>query len=150
MFAFFRKKRAISGNTRQFRRFKSFGLIKYTLLKGTLHKDVVINPKDISAGGTLFISDADLPQGRILEMDIYLPPLKDFFTVIGRIISSAKIKNAKKYLIRVCFMTMDQQEKKIINSYVENIARQSFAHRFMDKPCGTYKRKEPAFSFKEG
>ena len=135
------KKRLISQNNRLFRRMSSFCLIKYSLLNDPAHKKTLVNPKNISAGGLAFISSRDFTAGAILDMDMYLPPLKGFFTLIGAIAKTLKIKDTGQYLVRINFKAIDAEDRKRINAYVEEMARHPLLSKYFDKKSISFERR---------
>lgn len=134
------KKRLVSQNRRLYRRARSFCLIKYSFLNDPAHKQTLVNPKNISAGGLAFISKTDLTTGAMLDMEMYLPPLKGFFTLIGTIVKTSKIKDTNQYLIRINFKAIDAEDRKRINAYIEEMARHPLMNRYLDKKSQNFKR----------
>lgn len=134
------KKKMLSEDSRVHRRLRSFCLIKYNLVNNPAHKKTVTNARDISAGGVLFTSDANFPKGSMLEMDIYLPPLKNFFTAMANIVDTTKIKGTKQYWARARFTAIDPEDKKRIQAYVEHISKDPSMHKHLDKKAPRFKR----------
>lgn len=137
----FFKRHLINKDDRMFRRARSFCLIKYSRSNDPAHKKTLVNPRNISADGVMFISDTNFTAGTMLDMDIYLPPLKNFFTVIGNIIKSSKIKGVNQYLVRLHFKAMNPDDKKHINTYIEQLAKNPLISRYIDKKTTNFKRR---------
>ncbi len=141
MAIFIEKNTITSQDSRAFRRARSFCLIKYSLLSADPQKKIMVNARNISAGGTLFVSDTDLPKGTMLEMEIYLPPLKDFVTVLANVVEALKARDEDQYLVRVRFTAMDAEDRKRINFYIENLANNPFVSRYLDRKAAVFKRR---------
>ncbi|MCM8781532.1 MAG: PilZ domain-containing protein [Candidatus Omnitrophica bacterium] len=137
----FFKKKIKSQDTRTSRRMRTFCLIRYNVVSDAAHRKYLANPRDISAGGVSFISKTSFPKGSILEMDIYFPPLKDFFTVMAKVEGSLKTKSEAQYLIRANFKAIDPEDKKKINLYIEQAAKNPYMQKYLDKKARIVKRR---------
>lgn len=137
----FFKKGVVSENSRTFRRMRSFCLIKYSLASDIAQKRIIVNARDISAGGTVFISKTRIPNGAVLEMDIQLPPLKESFTVMAKVVESLKVKGEEQYLIRTHFKAIDPEDRKRINNYIEQVAKDPSMWKYFDKKATKFKRR---------
>jgi len=133
-------KNAISTNTREHRRFRSFSLLKYCLLNDPTQKTFLVNPRDVSARGASFVSDLNLPLNTILEADIYLPPLKDFVTVMANVVRVLKLKNRTQYLVGIHFRAIDPENKFRIDSYITKTAKNPSMQRYFDKKAAHFHR----------
>jgi len=134
------KSKLLSADSRTSRRFRSFGLIKYSLASKASGKTSLSNPRDISSGGTSFVCDETLPMHSMLELDIYLPPLDDFIMAIGKVVNSFLVKGTDRHLVGVQFTAMDPENKKRLSSYIEGIAKDSRMQRYLDKKGKYFKR----------
>lgn len=134
-------KKVAAEDSRNYRRFKAHCLIKYSLANKATTKKIVITPRDISADGTLFVSDTTMPKNALMEMDVYLPPLKDFFTVMGSVIRADKIKGTDQYLVAIRFTAMDPKERGSIDSYIDDVSKKPGMERFLDKKRKIVKRQ---------
>jgi len=137
----FFKKGITSENSRTFRRMRSFCLIRYSLASDISQKRIVVNARDISAGGTVFVSKTRISEGAVLEMDIQLPPLKESFTVMAKVVESLKIRGEEQYLIRAHFKAIDPEDRKLINSYIEQVAKDPTMRKYLDKKATKFKRR---------
>lgn len=133
-------KRVFTADGRAYRRLRSFCLIKYMLVNDPQQRRILANTKDISAGGIQFVSDANIPTGAVLEVDIYLPPLNDFFTAMALVVSSENAREGNKYFVRVRFTAIDPDDRKRINSYIEHFSRDPALKKFLDKKRGKFSR----------
>jgi len=133
-------RKTVSVNSRKNRRSRSFCLLKYCVLNKSPQKTAVVNSRDISASGAGFVSDEKLPLNAILEIDIYLPPLKDFITVMANVVRELKIRDSNQYFIGTQFTAVDPREKSKINSYIESLAKDPATRIYLDKKAGYFKR----------
>jgi c-di-GMP-binding flagellar brake protein YcgR len=131
-------------DSRQTRRFRSFCLLKYSISSSSVQKTTIVNPRNISAKGASFISDDKLSLDVIFEADIYLPPLKDFVTVMAKTVRVLKIKDTQEYWVGVRFTAIDPADKIRINSYIEDAAKDPQMYRYLDKKGRYFKRRSLA------
>jgi|GEM_PF-4237173 c-di-GMP-binding flagellar brake protein YcgR len=129
-----------SKNSRELRRFRSFCLLKYSVLNRMPQKTTMVNPKDINAKGTLFVSDEYIPLNSLLELDLYLPPLKDFITIMAKVARVQKARDDDRYFVGTQFTAMDPADKLRIHSYIEKQAKDPDMQRYFDKRAGYFKR----------
>ncbi|MBI4336177.1 MAG: PilZ domain-containing protein [Candidatus Omnitrophica bacterium] len=128
-------------DSRAKRRVRAFCLLKYSVLNKMPQKTTVVNPKDISASGTAFICDENLPVNSMLEVDIYMPPLKDFITVMASVVWVSKIKDTERFVVGVRFTAMDQEEKMRLNSYIAKLSKDPTMHPYLDRKARRFKRQ---------
>lgn len=133
-------KKIISQDSRGARRFRSFGLLRYSPA-GSTGKKTIVNPRNISARGASFISEESLNANSLLEIDIYLPPLNDFITVIANVVRVLKIKDTDQYWVGVRFTAIDPADRNRINSYIEEMAKNPSMYRYLDKKAKYFKRR---------
>jgi len=133
-------KKSTSENSREHRRFRSFCLLKYSVLNRTPQKTTMVNPQDINAKGALFVSDEHLPLNALLELDLYLPPLKDFITIMAKVARVQKAKGDDRYFVGMQFTAMDPADKLRINSYIEKQAKDPDMQKYFDKRARFFKR----------
>lgn len=134
-------KRVISEDGRQHRRLRTHCLIKYSFANDPSAKKRVVTTRNISSSGALFISDLPLPKNALLEAEIYLPPFKNFFTVMASVARVEKIRETDQYWGGIHFTAIDPNEKETINSYIEDLAKHPAMHKFLDKKSKVFKRK---------
>lgn len=135
------RKSVISENTRRYRRLRAYCLIKYSCPTDPTLKKHLVTPRDFSAGGVLFISDRPVDKNKVLEVDIYLPPLKDFFMAMAKVVRVVKIKETEQYWIGLRFTAMDPKEKEVIDSYIQRLAQDPSMKRYLDSSGRWFRRK---------
>lgn len=133
--------KVVTKNSRQARRCRTFGLLKYCVLNRSPQQTILVNPRDISANGVAFISDTSLPVKAILEIDIYMPPLNGFITVIAHVARVVKIKDSDRYLIGAHFAAMDPADRSRINDHIEKLAKDQANQQYLDKEANSFRRQ---------
>ncbi len=134
-------KRIISQESRAFRRARAFGIIKYSVAGDPEHKKVLANPRSISAGGALFIADKKFIKGTVIDLELYLPPLKGFFNVVSSVVDSSRIGNLEEYWIRIKFTAINPEDRRTINNYIEGMAKDPEMAKYLDKSGASFKRR---------
>jgi len=134
-------KRTLSRDSRVFRRARAFGIIKYSITGDPAHSKTLVNPRNISAGGALFIVNKKLPKGTIMDIKLYLPPLKDFFSMVASVVDSSRIDNSGEYWTRIEFTAITQEDRRSISAYIEDLANDPEVSRYLDKKGLMFKRK---------
>ncbi len=134
-------KREVRENNRAFRRARSFCIIKYCLAGDQVKQKTLANPRNLSAGGLLFAAQKHFPKDTMLDIDMYIPPLKGFFTVVATVVNSAREGAAGEYAIRVKFTAIDPEARKHINNLIEEMANNPSLSQYLDK--GGSKPKRP-------
>jgi c-di-GMP-binding flagellar brake protein YcgR len=133
-------RRTISQDSRVFRRVRAFAIIKYSITGDPAHSKTVVNPRNISAGGALFMVNKKLSKGTIMDIELYLPPLKDFFSIVASVVDSSRIDKSRKYWTRIKFTAIAQEDRRSISAYIEDLANDPEASRYLDKKGLMFKR----------
>ena len=130
----------ISRDSRIFRRARAFGIIKYAITGDPAHSKTLVNPRNISAGGALFMMNKKLPKGTIMDIELYLPPLKDFFSIEASVVDSSRIDDSGEYGTRIKFTAITEEDRRSINAYIEDLANDPESAKYLDEKGLMFKR----------
>ena len=125
----FRKKTKLL-NARRFKRFRADFLVKYEVGKGTAGR--ITNARDIGAGGVRFWSEEKLPESSLLNVSIYLPPLRRTVEGVVRVLRVRRVKKTLLYSIAVSFMDLKQEDREAINQFAEGLSQEKGAQFLID------------------
>ena len=114
------RKKVKAPNTRRFKRFRADFLVKYEVGKGAAGR--ITNARDIGAGGIRFWSEEKLPESSLLNVSIYLPPLKRVVEGVVRVLRARRVKKTVLYSIAVSFLDLKQEDRAAINQFAEGLS----------------------------
>ena len=114
------RKKVKAPNARRFKRFRANYLVKYEVSKGTAGR--VTNARDIGAGGLRFWSEEKLPESSLLNVSIYIPPLKRVVEGVVRVLRVRRVKKTMAYSIAVSFLDLKHEDREAINRFAESIS----------------------------
>lgn len=126
---FFRKKTKLA-NTRRFKRFRADFLVKYQVdPKGGAK---ITNARDVGAGGIKFWSEEKIPESSLLNVSIYMPPLKRVVEGVVCVLRVRKVKKTFLYSIAVSFLDLKQEDREEINRFAEGLSKEKGAQFLLD------------------
>ncbi len=114
------RKKVKAPNARRFKRFRADFLVKYEVGQGTTGR--VTNARDVGAGGLRFWSDEKLPESSLLNVSIYIPPLKRVVEGVVRILRVRRVKKTTSYSIAVSFLDLKQEDREAIDQFAEGLS----------------------------
>ncbi|MFH1847834.1 MAG: PilZ domain-containing protein [Candidatus Omnitrophota bacterium] len=127
-------------NSRLHRRLRIHCLAKYSVEGARPLKKHMVTPRNISASGLVFLSEAPIARKSVLKIEMYLPPLKSSFTATADVVRTSRIKETGQYWIGAHFTDMDPGEKEAIGGYIQGLSTDPSMKRFLDKKGERFKR----------
>jgi Tfp pilus assembly pilus retraction ATPase PilT len=76
--------------------------------------------KNLSAGGTLFISEEALPIGSIIDIKVELPDSAEAIEALAKVVRVEERYEEKGYDIAVCFLDLTGSQRTRLNKYIES------------------------------
>ena len=118
-------------NSRRFKRFRANYLVKYQLA-GALEEPFVSNLKDLSAGGCRFWSEVAFPEGKLLKISIWIPPIEKTLEALARLVRVRRAPDSDVYYLSVSFAEGSPEIQTSLNDFIEKLAEDRGARRLID------------------
>jgi hypothetical protein len=111
---------------RKYKRIEKLHMTKVRVKQHECHETVstgwnVVTLRDLGAAGLFFYSKEDLRLGSLLDFKIDISDSSPTINCIGEIIRIEKSNPPSKFGIATEFTEIDEKEKEMINTTVENI-----------------------------
>lgn len=116
-------KKVKTKDQRQHKRLNAIYLVKYVTGRPN-EPPKIRNIRDVSAGGVKFISDHELEAGSVIRVNVLVPPLVRSFSAQAKVlrVNRAHKKNLV-YSVAVQFINISEEDKVVLNNFVESIMR---------------------------
>lgn len=111
--------RRIIFERRKFVRIDGSYAVYYTDITTQEPKSDAGQAKNISAGGILFITDREFPEGTVLKLRIRLPDEQDYISVKVRVVYSRQRVKGLLYDTRAKFIGIREEHRDAIRKIVE-------------------------------
>ena len=125
------EKKYIANNTRRFKRMRAGYLVKYQIA-GSNEEPFVSNLKDISAGGCRFWADQFLPEGVLLKVSIWVPPIERKIQALARLIRVRRSPQSPVYYLSASFVEVPTADQAAMNEFIEEISQAPGARQLVD------------------
>jgi c-di-GMP-binding flagellar brake protein YcgR len=109
-------------NSRSFKRLKADYLIKYQVA-GSGQEPFIANIKDISGGGLKFWSDHYLPEGTLLRVSVWVPPIERTIEGLARIARVRQARGGVVYYMAARFLEIASEDQKALDGFIEKLAK---------------------------
>ena len=121
-----------STNTRSYKRLRADYLLKYWPADEPAAEPWVSNLVDISAGGMRFWSEALVPEDRLLQITMWLPPIDRTLEVQAHVLRTRQARNTSMYYVAVKFEDLPDSDKGALNSFIETLSQIPGARPLVD------------------
>lgn len=114
-------KRMKTQDTRRFKRFRVSYLVRYQVNgKG---EPRITNARDISAGGLRFWTKEALAPSSVLDISIYLPPLRRSVEAVSQVLRVRRSRDEFIYSVAVSFLDIKEEDQKELRNFAESLSK---------------------------
>ena len=92
----------------------------------------ISNVKDLSAGGMRFWSESFFPEGKLLRISAWVPPLQRPFDALARVVRVRPAFNSDIYYLSVRFIEANSEMQTALNDFIESLASNTKTRRYID------------------
>ena len=116
------KKKYAAKNERRHKRLRADYLIKHREA-GVEGEAAVANIKDISAGGVKFWTEKFYPEGTLVKVSIWVPPIERTVDALGRVVRIHQAGDHLFYYASVGFLEVPRRDQEALNAFIEGLSK---------------------------
>lgn len=137
-------------NSRRYKRFKADYLLKCHSASEP-ENEYIYNVTDISASGLRFWSDKFFGEGSLIQLSFVMPPLNRSFEILARAVRVKRYQDRDPqsppiYYIAVGFLDISAKDQIQINDFIERIAQDKNARKFINSQMKVKRQPEEQFN----
>ncbi|MBN1687477.1 MAG: PilZ domain-containing protein [Candidatus Omnitrophica bacterium] len=117
-------------NMRRFKRLQADYLVKFQKVSSD-EEPSLANIKDISAGGLKFWSKQLFPEGTLLKIEAWVPPIEKTLVTLGKIIRIRRARKSVYFYYGIEFVELSKDDKMLLNEFIESMAHETKGYPFV-------------------
>ncbi|MBI3317382.1 MAG: PilZ domain-containing protein [Candidatus Omnitrophica bacterium] len=119
-------------NERRERRVKAPYLMKHRFA-GSEEDWRISNLKDLSPGGMKFWTEKFYPEGSLLQVLLWIPPVDCQVKALGRVVRAVQGKSRDIYYISAAFLEISRGDQEVLKNFIHKLSTLQGAKALVDR-----------------